>query len=270
MQQMTIARALVVGGIALAGLVACESPQGPPPVPEPVEKETSTLPSTVENETSSRPESVENRGEGTWLTTLEGGVRAEVIAVRSWRPPGPKFKLLKAVPDGSHYYIKMNNMSIGGGPSPIVRTEGQAQTSTLLRDGTKFAEFSRRCVKIEEPRGRWLEALLHFSYSGDQKVTQSITSSEKGVLDIQIRAESHDEFVAPVDFVSQGLSNSRLEFLEELASEGLTVASEFDGDIQIYLEPEGQSWLLLLYDIDEEARSASLRIAGSEAISVSW
>jgi hypothetical protein len=215
---------------------------------------------------SAGPEEQEKSGKSAWTTTLKSGVQAKVLKLRSYRPPAPKFKLLESLPDETYYYLQMDEVSLGGGPSVLLASEGQEDSRHLVQTSTRF---SRHCIKLRPPKGRWIETLVVFENRGTHEARQSLSSPQKGRLAAELIPRGSSA-VPAVDFLAAGLSNSKFDHLKQLDREGLTVVSEFDGDVQLYLEPGGKTWMILLFDIPATARSASLSIDGAAPIELSW
>ena len=85
-------------------------------------------------------------------SVLGSSVTFSVLAARSWTPPETKFSLCDKVPNESYYYLKMDGISIGGGPSVILSDEGGEDIRSALQAGSVF---KRRCVKLSPPKGKY-------------------------------------------------------------------------------------------------------------------
>jgi hypothetical protein len=198
---------------------------------------------------------------------LGSNVTFSVFAVRSWTPLETKFLLVDKVPSESFFYLKMDGVSLAkGGPSPILSDEGASDFMTAFKTGSTF---TRRCVKFAPPKGKYVEVLLMFHNAGQQTAEDVISGQKTGVLDIAL-TPSRMPSVQPLDFLSVGFSNSRLSQLEELQKRGLTVVTEFTGKISIYLEADGKTWLLLLFDVPKTSKSATLKIRNSDPVAVNY
>lgn len=194
-------------------------------------------------------------------------VSVEALDARIWAPPEAKFALLERVPDRSYYYWKMDDVPMASfGPSPILTAEGSADYQTVHSTGSKFY---RRVVKFARPRGHFLEILLHFRNDGDADYSREVSS--KGSFASYIRLQNDGEpDTVPVDFLTPGLSNGRFDHLAKLQGDGLTVVSEHSGNLQLFLEPEGETWILLLFDVPVDSRNATLELFGSESFVFEW
>ena len=104
--------------------------------------------------------------------TLGSNVTFTVVATRTWSPPDVKFLLRDKVPDDSYYYLQMDGLSTGGGPSVVVENEGAEDIKTVLRTR---AVFKRRCVKLSPPKGEYLEVLLMFQNATKQTADEPIS-----------------------------------------------------------------------------------------------
>lgn len=188
------------------------------------------------------------------------------VAVRAWSLPETKFMLLNKVPEGAYYYLQMDGLSLGGGPSAVVSDEGAGDRAVALRTGNTF---TRKGVKISPPKGKYLEVLLMFQNIGNETAVESITGQKTGELDITL-SPSGGQLVHPIDFVATGFSTSRMSQLQDLQQRGLTVVSEFTGTISVYLEAGGKTWILALFDIPEGTKTGELRIRNSAPITISF
>jgi len=195
---------------------------------------------------------------------LGSNIVFSVFAARSWTPPETKFALCDKVPNESYYYLKMDGVSLGGGPSVALSDEGGEDVRSALQTGSVF---KRRCVKLSPPKGKYLETLLLFQDTGTQNAEEVISGQKPGELDI-VLTPSGASIVHPLDFESIGFSTSRLSQLEELQKQGLTVVSEFSGKISIYLEAAGKTWILLLFDVPKSSKTATLQIKHSGPITL--
>lgn len=202
---------------------------------------------------------------GELKTFLGKNVTVKVLAVRSWEPPEPKFLLIEKIPEGRYYFFQMDRMPIGvTSPSPILEQEGQSVWTTVY--ATK-AEFTRRCVRFASPKGQYVEILLLFENEGDTAFVESVTSTESQQLDIRLTLPD-GAVVLPVDFLCPGLSNASLDHLKKLQEKGLTIVSEFTGNLGIYLDSGGRTWLLLLFDIPRGSQSVQLQIKNTRPIPI--
>ena len=131
------------------------------------------------------------------------------------------------------------------------------------------AAFRRECVKLSPPNGKYLEVLLTFQNTGKQKADEAISVKEAGKLNISL-TPSGGQTVSPIDFVGTGFSTSRLSQLEDLQKQGLTVVSQFTGSMSIYLDAGGKTWILLLFDVPKDSKSASLRIRDSDPVTMNF
>ncbi len=160
----------------------------------------------------------------------------------------------------------MDGISLGGGPSVALSDEGGEDGRNALRTGSVF---KRCCVKLAPPKGKYLETLLLFQNTGKQNAEEVISGQKTGELDI-ILTLPEGASVHPMDFESIGFSTSRLSQLEDLQKQGLTVVSEFTGKITIYLEADGKTWILLLFDVPRSSKTAKLQIRNSEPVTLNF
>lgn len=198
--------------------------------------------------------------------TLGSNVTFKVVAARTWSPPETKFLLRDKVPEGSYYYLQMDGLSMGGGPSVVISAEGQEDVKTALQTGSVF---KRRCVKLTPPNGKYLEVLLMFENVGKEKAEEPISGQKTGELDISLTPLGSPA-VRPLDLLATGSSTSRLSQLQDLQKQGLTVVTEFTGKLSIYLEADGKTWILLLFDVPKGSKSARLQIRNSEFVSLNF
>lgn len=201
------------------------------------------------------------------VTLPQSAVSVQSLAARIWAPPDPKFALLNEIPDRSYYYWKMDDVPMAAfGPSPVLTEEGTAAYQTVHSTGSKF---SRRVVKFPKPRGQFLELLLLVHNEGDTDFSRQFSSGGSFASHVRLQNEQEPE-VLPVDFLTPGLSNASFEHLAKLQGEGLTVVSEHSGNLELYLEPGGETWILLLFDVPADTRSAVLKLGDSSSIVFEW
>lgn len=198
-------------------------------------------------------------------TTLAEHVAIEVLGVRVWSPPEQKSELLEKTPDGPYYYFQLDGLPMGGGPSARLQSEGQAETKFLLGSDHKFV---RRCVKLTSPKGKYVEILLAFMNNGQEVFKQSITSPSKDALAVGLRVGT--DTLPPADFLCPGTSNSRLSHMKALQKRGLTVVTEFKGDLGVYLKGGAKTWLLLLFEVPADSRKGVLKVADADAMEIQW
>jgi hypothetical protein len=198
--------------------------------------------------------------------TLGSDVTFTVVAARSWTSPDAKFLLRDKVPDDSYYYLQMDGLSTGGGPSVVLENEGAEDDRTALKTG---AIFKRRCVKLSPPKGKYLEVLLMFQNASKQTDDEPISGQRKGELDIPLTPTGGPP-IRPLDFLATGFSTSRLSQLQDLQKQGLTVITEFTGTMSIHLEADGKTWILLLFDVPRSSKSAKLQIRNSAPITLDF
>ena len=197
--------------------------------------------------------------------SLAENVVVKVVAARTTVPLETKGELLSKVPDGPHYYLTFGGTSIGGGPSVLLKHEGQADSKRVVGSGNVFV---RRCTKLASPKGKYVEVLLSISNKGTADFRASLTEKDKRSLGIALSAQGATS--KPDDFIGPGFSSSRPSHLKDLQDEGLTVVSEFKGDVGVFLEPQGRTWIWLLFDVPGEARSGQLAILNVAPFDVVW
>ncbi len=197
-------------------------------------------------------------------SSLDGKVVFTVLATRSWAPPDAKFLLLAKVPDDSYYYLQMDGLVIGGGPSALLTDEGSADQQQALQTG---ATFTRRCVKVSPPMGKYLEVLLTLKNNSGQTEDQTISDETPGELNFALTPAGGSP-VHPIDFLAPGFSTSQFAQLQSLQTRGLTVVSEFTGRLSAHLDAGGSTWVLLLFDVPKGATSAKLQIGDLAPVSV--
>lgn len=173
--------------------------------------------------------------------------------------------LIEKIPDRSFFFWQMEDAPVIMGGA-ILEVEGQEERIIHFSTGT---EFIRRAVKFTPPRGQFLEVLLLLKNTSEGDFKDEFSSEGSFHSNISLLLPNQEE-ILPVDFLLPGLSNSSLSHLQELQEKGLTVISDFTGVLQASLEPGGETWILLLFDVPSDSQSAQLRLKDADPITIQW
>lgn len=203
-------------------------------------------------------------------TAIGKDISVKVLALRAWSPPEQKFTLIEKIPDRESFFVwRLDNVGLARSLM-ILEREGQEEAVKTIKTGSAF---SRKVVRLTPPRGKFLEILLLFTNIGKETVEKSISMSDGTNLDLSLVLPDGRKNYS-VDFLSPGLNGGRLSELKTLQKKGLTVVSELrlapNGEIGIYLEPNGETWALLLFDVPTGIKSAELQIRDAKPIKIQW
>lgn len=177
-------------------------------------------------------------------TRLDDAVLVRVLGTRSWTPPEPKFQIQERLPDGKYASLFL--------------------TST----GQTRANFGQTVAKPEMPEGRYVEILVVFENTGDKPVRVPL-SSESGSLDVRLALRNKD-VLSPADFLPPFTNWGDPSELKRLHKKGLTIANDFVGRIEVQLNGNEKTWLILLFDVPDHIVFGDLRITDAAPIRVRW
>lgn len=207
---------------------------------------------------------------GTLETTIGKDISVKVLGLRAWSPPEQKFTLIEKIPDREFiFFWRLDNVGLARSLM-ILAEEGQEEAVKTVKTGSAF---SRKVVKLTPPRGKFLEILLFFTNIGKETVEKSLSMAHGSNLDFSlVLPDGRNNY--SVDFLFPGLNGGRLSELKALQKKGLTVVSELrlapNGEIGTYLEPNGETWVLLLFDVPSGIKSAELQIKDAKPIRIQW
>jgi hypothetical protein len=247
-----VAQALAV--IATLTAEATMETAAPPATPPPTH--THVLPTA----TSMPPTPTSAEAARGSLQTTTGKLAIEVLAIRAWSPPAQKFELIGEIPPHNYYFWQMDDVPVGTG-YVVMDDVGVGESLRVLSTG---ATFSKEVVELPAPQGRFLEVLLLFENTGNTTLRQAFSSTGSFRSRIGLVLPDGGE-VLPVDFLIPS-NRDELSRYRELQTRGLTIISTFTGTMQVYLEPGGQTWLVLLFDVPQDSSDAELRMVDAKPI----
>jgi len=183
-------------------------------------------------------------------TTTFDGIEVQMIIGRFWNAFDGKLPEIK---NASHWFLGNSQLDLGGSEEVIPPGGKLVEGCFKNEDSTEVMLFSKfgpaEDKEAHKATGSFYEIPIYFSNNSNDTNTITLSKEDNKTLDAQLILEDK-KVLSPVAFRIPGF----------FPIEERSLFTAFESKLILSLPPKNQTWLLLVFDIPEDTKTAQLNL----------
>jgi hypothetical protein len=170
---------------------------------------------------------------------------------------------LPSIDNAAHWYLGNSILDLDNSKEVIPPGGKLVEGSFKNEDSTEFMLFSKFGPAEDEEaykaKGSFYEIPLYFSNNSNDTNTLTLSKEENKTLNVQLVLENKEIF-SPVAFRIPGF----------FPIDERSLFTSFEGKLSLSLPPKNQTWLLLIFDIPEDIKTANLALCSKADFDINF
>jgi len=188
------------------------------------------------------------------------GIEVQMIIGRFWNAFDGKLPVMN---NAAHWYLGNSKLDLGGSEEVIPPGGKLVEGCFKNEDSTEVMLFSKFGPEEDEeahkPTGSFYEVPLYLSNNSKDTNTITLSKKDNKTLDVQLMLENKETF-SPVAFRIPGF----------FPIDERSLFTSFESKLFLSLPPKTKTWLLLVFDIPEDTKTANLALCSKTTFFINF
>ena len=170
---------------------------------------------------------------------------------------------LPAIDNAAHWYLGNSILDLDDSKEVIPPGGKLVEGSFKNEDSTEFMLFSKfgpaEDEEARKPKGSFYEIPIYFANNSNNTNTITLSKEDNKTLNVQLVLENKEAF-SPVAFRIPGF----------FPIDERSLFTSFEGKFSLSLPPKNRTWLLLVFDIPEDIKTANLALCSKANFEINF
>lgn len=188
------------------------------------------------------------------------GIEVKVVTGRFWNAFDGQLPVMN---NASHWYLGNSILDLDDSKEVIPPGGKLVEGCFKNEDSTEFMLFSKfgpaKDEEVYKAKGSFYEIPLYFSNNSTDTNNITLSKEENKTLNVQLVFENKETF-SPIAFRIPGF----------FPIDERSLFTSFEGKLMVSLPPKRQTWLLLVFDIPEDIKTANLTLCAKANFDINF